>query len=72
MKGKKLILLFAVVLLTACANHKTGSSDEQGDTIPMKYARNLTMVRHDGYTEVTIRNPWDTTTVLHRYVLLIY
>lgn len=70
MKGKKLILLFAVVLLTACANHKTGSSDEQGDTIPMKYARNLTMVRHDGYTEVTIRNPWDTTTVLHRYVLL--
>ena len=70
MKSERLILLFAVVLLTACGFHKTDSSDEQGDTIPMKYARNLTMVRHDGYTEVTIRNPWDTTTVLHRYILL--
>ena len=69
-RGRWLLSLSLFLLLFwSCANHKTASSDEQGDTIPMKYARNLTMVRYKDYTEVQIRNPWDTTTILHRYML---
>lgn len=34
------------------------------------YADYLTMVRHPGYTEAVIRNPWDTLRVLHTYLLV--
>lgn len=40
------------------------------DTIAMRYARNITMVEHDGFTSVTMRNPWDTTLTLARYILI--
>ena len=58
-----------MAILASCGRHTQGSTD-QGDTIPMHYARNLTMVAHEGYTEVMIRNPWDTTSVLHHYALV--
>lgn len=38
-----------------------------GDTIKLRYARNLILVRHTGGVQATIRNPWDTTRVLMRY-----
>lgn len=69
MRSEKLILWLFLCLFTACYGNKSNKSEDTGDTIPMHYARNLTMVRHQDYTEVTIRNPWDTTTVLHRYIL---
>ena len=71
MKNEKLILLMVVFLsVAACGRHQTKSDDSQGDTIPLRYAHNLTIVEFDDRTEVTIRNPWDTTTVLHRYILV--
>ena len=36
----------------------------------MRYARNLTIVEYPQYTQVTIRNPWDTTQVLNSYTLV--
>lgn len=36
----------------------------------LRYADNLTMVEHERFTQVSLRNPWDTTRVLHRYVLV--
>ncbi|MBQ8050476.1 MAG: ABC transporter substrate-binding protein [Bacteroidaceae bacterium] len=67
---KKLIPLALCLLFVACGSHKTDGNASEGDTIPMRYAHNLTMVRYADRTEVTIRNPWDTTSVLHRYVLV--
>ncbi|MBP5515057.1 MAG: ABC transporter substrate-binding protein [Bacteroidaceae bacterium] len=67
-EGVGLLLLLALFMV-ACNGHKTHKGTDAGDTIPMHYARNLIMVQHDDYTEVFIRNPWDTTTVLHHYVL---
>ena len=58
-----------IFLLVSCGGSGTNKSEADGDTIPMHYARNLTIVQHKDYTEVTIRNPWDTTAVLHRYIL---
>lgn len=36
----------------------------------MKYPRNLSLEEHEGYTLAKIRNPWDTTRLLHSYILL--
>lgn len=41
-----------------------------GDTIKMRYAENITMVRHNDYIEVKIVNPWDSTGPLHKYILV--
>ena len=67
------ILLGALValLLSACHGGKTASG-EGGDTLRMKYAELLTIVKHDdgAYTETIIENPWKKGTTLHKYILV--
>ena len=68
-----LVLVVVTILLSiaSCQGGKTTTDDKAGgDTISMRYATNLTLVRYDNYVEATIRNPWDTTRVLHRYLLV--
>ena len=59
------------LLLTACQGGKTASG-EGGDTLRMKYAELLTIVKHDdgAYTEAIIENPWKKGTTLHKYILV--
>lgn len=67
---KAAAMLLAILTATACAGRQTSvPTAEGGDTIPMRHARNLCMIRHAGYTEAVIRNPWDTTRILNRYIL---
>ena len=79
MKRYNCIFMALVALaLFACQGRKTASGDgEVGDTLKMKYARLLTIVRHgegtndEGtYDEVMIANPWKAGTLLHRYILV--
>jgi iron complex transport system substrate-binding protein len=65
----KYIFVLMTVLLSSCGGQTT-HSQEDGDTVPLKYASLLTIVRHDSYTVVTIRNPWKEGLTLHTYVLL--
>lgn len=58
------------LLLLSCEAGRTGGHAEAGDTLQMRYARNLTIVTYSDRTEVTLRNPWDTTNVLGRYSLI--
>lgn len=67
---KGIVFLFLLLSFFCCGDKASRREPAHGDTIPMKYARNLTLIRHDGYTEVLIRNPWDTAAVLHRYALV--
>lgn len=72
MKIKNIIFGALVVLLVvACQGSKTASG-EGGDTLQMKYAELLTIVKHnDGaYTESIIENPWKKGTTLHKYILV--
>lgn len=63
-------LSIAVLSLVACGGSgKTASLQTGGDTIGIKYARNLCVVSYDGYKVATLRNPWDTLKVLHTYIL---
>ena len=54
---KVLILGLTVVLLSSCGGRMT-RSQEGGDTLKLKYASLLTIVKHDGYTVAEIHNPW--------------
>ena len=72
MKIKNIIFGALVVLLVvACQGGKTASG-EGGDTLQMKYAELLTIVKHnDGaYTEAIIENPGKKGTTLHKYILV--
>lgn len=68
----KPLLLMAVVLLSlaSCRDTLRMTADNVGDTLRLKYAKNITLVRHDGYTTALLTNPWKPGKVLHRYLLV--
>ena len=86
---KKLYILLcgatAALLMAACQGGKTAAADaEAGDTLEMKYAKLLTIVKHGDeedasgngegadyqYAEAIVANPWKAGTLLHRYILI--
>ena len=70
-RGCFFISIFAVLLLFSCGGRgKTASVLVNGDTIPLRYAENLTLVSYPGYTLATLRNGWDTLHTLHTYILV--
>ena len=87
MKKQYILLCGATValLMAACQGGKTAAADaDAGDTLEMKYAKLLTVVKHgDGeetsdaaegidyqYAEALLANPWKAGTMLHRYILI--
>lgn len=65
------IIIYVVFscLLLACSDNRSASSEETGDTLRLRYAKNLTIVNYSDRTEVTLRNPWDTLHNLAKYIL---
>lgn len=63
---KHLLFLFLLLALCAC-NGKRARGGAGGDTLSMRYAHYLTMVKRSGGTAVTITNPWHPDKVLHQY-----
>lgn len=86
MKTRYLLWALLALAITSCQGGKTTAGDgDGGDTVKMKYAQLLTIVKHGGehaehdggyvehdggYAEVTIANPWKEETLLHRYILV--
>lgn len=59
-----------VLLLSACGGRgKTSSVTAGGDTLKLRYAANLRIVKYPDYTVAEVRNPWDTLKTLHTYIL---
>lgn len=58
------------LLPSSCNGKSTINDDNNGDTITFKYAEHITAVRHDGYVDVKLSNPWKSGTILHRYALI--
>ncbi len=71
-KPHALLLLTIALVLTVLCSCKGGSTNavSGGDTLRLKYASNLTIVRHEGYTIASIADPWHKGKTLHRYILL--
>lgn len=66
-----LTLLVAVAFLASCkGSHASALSEEEGEVMPLKYAENLTVREFPDFTEVTVRNPWDTLKTLQKYILV--
>ncbi len=58
-----------LLLPCACTGGAADGDSGGGDTLALSYAKELTITRQDGYSVATIRNPWDTTAVLAKYIL---
>lgn len=67
--------------LASCQGGRTATADADcGDTVEMKYARLLTIVKHGAdkggegpgyeYAEAIVDNPWKQGSLLHRYILI--
>jgi len=65
-----IIFVVALAILTSCGGGRAGFSAQAGEEIPLEYADLLSLTQCDGYTYAQIRNPWDTTAVLHAYILV--
>lgn len=64
------LLFFAIITaLMSCQSGFQASSEAEGG-IEMKYATMISLKKGDGYTAAEFKNPWDSTKVLHRYVLV--
>ncbi len=64
-------LVTMLLLLSACGGGgKPSSTALSGEAIALKHASLLTIVEKEGYTQVTVRNPWDTVSALHTYLLV--
>lgn len=64
-----IIFILTLSITAACTGQQTKQDTTQGDTIHMQYAHNLCMVQYPDGISVQMRNPWDTTQVLHQYWL---
>ena len=58
------------MLVLSCGGRQSASLQAEGDTVSFKYATQLTVVRYDGYTVATLKNPWKEGMILHQYVLV--
>lgn len=59
-----------LAFLPSCDGGKGRAASPQGDTLEISHASHLLIVNHDGYTQVVLRNPWDTLKTLHTYILM--
>jgi len=66
--GFHLPLITFLLLVASCGGGRKVSSPMEPE--PLRYATNLTCERGDGFSVWTLRDPWDTTAVLHRYILV--
>lgn len=60
-----------VLLLSACGGgSRTSSHIDGADTIHFEYASNIKVLKNKDFTEVELRNPWDTLKTLQTYILV--
>lgn len=62
--------IFSLLLLNACKGGQSDTDKAEGDTVHFRYATLLQVVRHRGYTAVSIRDPWHKGRTLHSYILV--
>ena len=66
---KYLIGLLTILSLISCGG-QTARHQGSGDSLAFKYATLPAVVEYDGYTVVTLANPWKEGKALHTYVLV--
>lgn len=67
--GLVLTGLLSSLLLVIVSCRESYKSSGELESLAMRYATNITCERGDGFSVWTLRDPWDSTAVLHRYIL---
>ena len=68
-KIQNIIVLLCLTMLS-CHQAKVADNGPEGDTVEMRYAENICIVRYDDYTKVELANPWKKGAILHTYFLI--
>ena len=63
------VLMALLLMLSGCHRTRSAQAVTAGDTIPLRYAQNLTMVRFADGILVELKDPWHEGRILHRYWL---
>ena len=78
MKKAKLIFIqyiFAILLILSfsyCTQQKSEKEkyNNEGIMEPLHFAKGFQIIRYPDHTYITVLNPWDTTQILHEYILI--
>ncbi|MFA6729250.1 MAG: ABC transporter substrate-binding protein, partial [Prevotella sp.] len=70
MKQQVFFILVLLAFFTSCSkgNKQGGGEATYSDTI--RYATGFTVKHYPSYREVEVRDPWDSTRILQRYLLV--
>ena len=58
-----------ILLFMACRGGQSHGVAPDGDTLALRYAEYLTLIEHEGYTEVLIHSPWNRGKLLQTLVI---
>lgn len=69
---KQLVLyLFFICLFASCGQtNKQSSATEAIASDSIRYARGIQILRHEGFTTVEVKDPWEKGQLLQRYILV--
>lgn len=63
-------LLSVLLILLAGCKKTPGREDTPTDEVRISYAIGFTINHYDNYTQVTVKSPWDSSRILHTYILI--
>lgn len=63
-------ILSVLITLVSCRGNSTVASFNGGDTVKLKYAKQLQIIKCNDYTVVTLNDPWNKGKILHTYILV--
>lgn len=63
-------ILSVLITLASCRGNSTVASFSGGDTVKLKYAKQLQIIKCNDYTVVTLNDPWNKGKILHTYILV--
>ncbi len=66
----KIFTLLSIVLLGSCIGDRAVTVSVPESIDSMHYATGFTIARHKEFVEVNVRDPWDSTRLLQRYLLV--
>ena len=58
------------ILLTTNCRQQTSLSEDIGDTLALRYAENIVIVKYPQHTVVQLKDPWKSGRTLHTYILI--
>lgn len=59
-----------LLLFTGYSCRNASETKQDGEKVNIKYAEGFDITRYPDYIKVDLRDPWDTTRLLHRYLLV--